>query len=103
VIKLDVPDAKDDPERGPGYTVQEVWAYVAVDPETGSEGVIAVGGTVLGERTLLPLVFTDRKRAFSPAMREHAIRAGRMDRKEVRFLHFTNREKVETVYVPPGA
>jgi len=103
VIKTDTTDAKDDPARGPGYKVQEVWIYVAVDPETGSEGVIAVGGTVMGERTMLPLVFTDQKRGLSPAMREHAIRAGRMDRKEVRFLHFTNREKVETVYVPPGA
>lgn len=101
MIILDHPDSGDDPHRGPGFLIREVWAYVAVD-STGAEGVIAINGIVAGVPMMLPLLLTDRRHLDNRQLREKAIAAARKDRKTVRLIKLTTREVIETLYEPPG-
>lgn len=89
-----------DPHRGPGFQIQNVWIYTAVHSD-GEEGVIAdrlpgPGGVYV----LMPFVATDEQRRDQ--LRPLAIKVGRRERLEVKLIKLTGREVLETIYRPKG-
>lgn len=72
-----------------GFKIEAIWAYVAVDPDDGDEGVVAYetpGGW-------LPLIAADEKRLnLLRPMAEEIAREGVV---EIRLVHFYGRSTVE--------
>jgi hypothetical protein len=71
--------------------VNEIWAYLSVDPTDGNEGVIAAP---IGSLTM-PLIGADKERMISlkPIAEELAKRSGI----EIKLVKFSRREVVETI------
>lgn len=85
----------------PDYTdfrITELWAFVAVDPKDGEEGVMA--GPV-GTYPLMPLIAADQVRLDQ--LRPIAEQLGRFAGVKVKLIRVTNREDVEVVYDPESA
>lgn len=71
--------------------INEIWAFVSVDPEDGYEGVI--WGPLMGPGSMVPLIAADVKRLDSlwPVARKIAALTGR----KCKLVKFWNREEIE--------
>jgi hypothetical protein len=71
--------------------INEIWAFVSVDPEDGYEVVLS--GPLLGPGSQVPLIAADKKRLESlwPIAREIAAMTGR----KCKLVRFWNREEIE--------
>jgi hypothetical protein len=77
-------------------SIQELWAWVAVDKDDGCEGVVAYR---IGDYWV-PLMGADRERMES--MRDLAVAASRHSQQTIRLLRFTTRTDVETIEREPS-
>jgi hypothetical protein len=70
--------------------IDQMWAFLSIDPEDGNEGVIA--GPLMGPGSVVPLVAADEKRLASlePVARQWATVFGRV----VRLVKFSQREVI---------
>jgi len=92
--------ATDDPEKGPGFRITQLWACIAVDPVDSAEGLPATQMDMQGLRVLLPLIAADEARLIS--MRDKAIQLGRKTRQRIVLARFSVREDLEVLYEPKG-
>lgn len=71
--------------------IDTIWAFVSVDPEDNTEGVIA--GPLLGPGSVIPFIAADEARLASlrPLAQKFAKQLGR----PVRLLKFSIREVIE--------
>jgi hypothetical protein len=71
--------------------INEIWAFVSVDPEDGYEGIISA--PLLGPGSQIPLIAADAKRLDSlwPIARKIAALTGR----KCKLVRFHNREEIE--------
>lgn len=76
------------------FRIATMWAYVAVDPVDGDEGLCAVN--VAG--TWIPLCAADVKRL--EALRPHVVQLARDSHREIRLIKLVNRIDVETIGRP---
>lgn len=82
-------------EAGKNYLkVEEIWAWVSVDPQDQNEGIITVNSP-MGP---MPMVGADKERMKS--LRELAEQAAKNAGIEVKLLRFSTRSEIEII--PPS-
>lgn len=96
-ILLDVPEPSEEPTKGPGFLIRELFVFVAEDAE-GAEGIISGSGVICGQVALLPFVTSDKARV--DGLKERAVAVARMARKRVRLLRLSTREDLGVIWEP---
>jgi hypothetical protein len=71
--------------------IDAIWAFVSVDPEDNTEGVIA--GPLMGPGSIVPFIAADEKRLAS--LRPLAQKLAKQIGRPVRLLKFSTREVIE--------
>ncbi len=90
--------ATDDPNRGPGFKPQQIWMCVAVDPEDGAEGAIALESVINGRSVMVPLIATDEARLKS--IRHLGKLLGEERGEKITLICFTQRTELEVIHDP---
>ncbi len=76
-----------------GFVIKEVWAYVAIDPDDGDEGVI---GATLTPGMFMPFVAADKTRVAE--LRPYAMAIGREKNVTIKLIKLSTREDLEVIY-----
>jgi hypothetical protein len=76
----------------PGFRIQSLTAYVAVDPADDSEGVV---GHLLADGTTMPLIGADEKRLED--LRPYAEHVAQMTGQTIKLVRFSVREDLEVI------
>lgn len=79
-----------------GFVIKELWAFVAIDPEDGDEGVV---GAELTPGMFMPFVAADGTRLEQ--LRDLARGIGRARNVTVKLIKLSTREDLEVIYAPP--
>lgn len=74
-----------------GFRIGAVWAFLAVDPDDGDEGVVGMA-TPAG---WIPFVAADERRLVD--LREHAVAIARATGRSIELVRFDVRTDVETI------
>lgn len=78
-----------------GLKIEEIWAYVAIDPyaKPGDEGII--GAKAPGSNVMLPFVCADKARIES--LRPIAEDMAKSHNVDLKLIRFSKREVVEVI------